>query len=140
MYESIIKRLRDKQKAHMICGYELCGEAADAIEQLELEVSANETDRKYRIDENRKLVEAWQNALSDLANMKAERDKAYNRLCEWCGVCPADKRKPEFCEIANIGTVVNCKDCCADCQFIGCDRSGQCNIYVPKLKSRKVKT
>jgi hypothetical protein len=103
MYESIIKRLRDKQKAHMPCGYELCGEAADAIEQLQ-----------------------------------NERDKAYARLCEWCGVCPVDKRKPEFCEIANIGTVVNCKDCCADCQFIGCDRSGQYDIYVPKLKSRKV--
>lgn len=77
-------------------------------------------------------------AADAIEQLQSERDKAFARLCEWCGVCPTDKRKPEFCEIANIGTIVNCKDCCADCQFIGCDRSRQCDIYVPKLKSRKV--
>ncbi len=46
-------------------------EAANAIEELskqreywELEASAQETDKNYLIDENRKLVEAWHNALA----------------------------------------------------------------------------
>ena len=52
------------------CMNALLGEAADAIEELsrqkeywELEAAAQETDKNYLIDENRKLVEAWQNAL-----------------------------------------------------------------------------
>ena len=35
MVKNIVKRLRDKQIAHMPCGYRLCGEAADALEQME---------------------------------------------------------------------------------------------------------
>lgn len=31
-----------------------------------------------------------------------------------------------------------CTDGMSICQFIGCDRSGQCDIYVPKMKSIKV--
>lgn len=56
------------------CDGTLKTEAADAIEELskqreywELEASAQETDKNYLIDENRKLVEAWHNAL-DLRN------------------------------------------------------------------------
>lgn len=52
------------------CMNALIKEAADAIEYLsrqkeywELEAAAQETDKNYLIDENRKLVEAWQNAL-----------------------------------------------------------------------------
>lgn len=33
----IIKRLRDKATAHLPGGYKLCGEAADALEQMELD-------------------------------------------------------------------------------------------------------
>lgn len=35
MYEELVKRLRDKQTAHLPGGYRLCGEAADALEQME---------------------------------------------------------------------------------------------------------
>lgn len=33
--EELVKRLRDKQTAHLPGGYRLCGEAADALEQME---------------------------------------------------------------------------------------------------------
>lgn len=53
------------------CSDTLMKQAADAIEELsrqreywELEAAAQETDKNYLIDENRKLVEAWQNALN----------------------------------------------------------------------------
>lgn len=39
-------------------------------------------------------------AIEDLTR---QRDLAYARLCEWCGVCPPSKRNPEDCEIAAIG-------------------------------------
>ena len=74
MYDELIKQLREKagafdydRRPDIACDYE---QAADAIEELskqreywELEASAQETDKNYLIDENRKLVEAWQNAL-----------------------------------------------------------------------------
>ena len=84
------------------------------------------------------LSDHLKQAVEAIEQLQAEHGKAHARLCEWCSVCPTNKRNPETCEIANIGAVVNCKDCCADCQFIGCDRSGQCDMYVPILKSRRV--
>ena len=78
-------------------------------------------------------------AIEAIEKLQAERGKAYARLCEWCGLCLTDKRNPETCEIANIGAVVNCKDCMSmKCDSIGLDRQGQCSEYVAKLKSRRV--
>lgn len=92
MYDELVKSLRictsDKRgygcgtecsygKAHprnYWCMDYLLKEAADTIEKLsktaqkwELEAAALQTDHEYLIDENRKLVAAWQNAL-DLRN------------------------------------------------------------------------
>lgn len=42
-------------------------------------------------------------AADAIEQLQIERDKAYARLCEWCGVCPIDNRDVETCEIAMIG-------------------------------------
>lgn len=35
MHDGLVKRLRDKETAHLPGGYRLCGEAADALERIE---------------------------------------------------------------------------------------------------------
>ena len=46
-----------------------------------------------------RLEEEASNAIEDL---NRQRDRAYARLCEWCGVCPEGKRNAEDCEIAAL--------------------------------------
>lgn len=41
-------------------------------------------------------------AASAIENLNRQRDRAYARLCEWCGVCPEGKRNAEDCEIAAL--------------------------------------
>ena len=51
-----------------------------------------------------------------------DRETVYKALCEFCAVCPPDKRQPRGCEInatfrgkmkraKNVVEVVRCKDC-----------------------------
>ncbi len=47
----------------------------------------------------KELAEEAANALEELSR---QRDRAYDRLCGWCNVCPLDKRNPEGCEIAAL--------------------------------------
>lgn len=41
-------------------------------------------------------------AADALEERSRQRDRAYARLCEWCGVCPEGKRNAEDCEIAAL--------------------------------------
>ncbi len=41
-------------------------------------------------------------AANAIENLNRQRDCAYARLCEWCGVCPEGKRNAEDCEIAAL--------------------------------------
>ena len=41
-------------------------------------------------------------AADAIEELSRQRDRAYARLCEWCGVCPEGKRNPEDCEIAAL--------------------------------------
>ena len=41
-------------------------------------------------------------AAGAIENLNCQRNRAYVRLCEWCGVCPEGKRNAEDCEIAAI--------------------------------------
>ena len=101
MYEELKKQLKELGLITEFCGEQRCFEcknedlcdkyenkmlsdvyknAARAIERLELEVAALKTDKDYLVDENRKLVEAWQNALGGQKWISVE-----DRLpdCEW---------------------------------------------------------
>ena len=42
-------------------------------------------------------------AADAIEELNKQRDRAYDRLCGWCGVCPVDRRNVEDCEIAMIG-------------------------------------
>lgn len=42
-------------------------------------------------------------AADAIEELSKQRDRAYDRLCGWCGVCPVDRRNVEDCEIAMIG-------------------------------------
>lgn len=46
-------------------------------------------------------------AADAIEKLMRERDAAYFRLCDWCGVCPEDKRNVADCEIAGIGEEYN---------------------------------
>lgn len=84
MYEELIKRVR--QVAEEVCDnydvdpyiaeqrFFVIEEAANAIEELQKKYEA-----EYEL-----------------------RVKAFDRLCEWCAVCPLDKRDAATCELANI--------------------------------------
>lgn len=41
-------------------------------------------------------------AADAIEDLNRQRDRAYARLCEWCGVCPEGKRNAEDCEIAAL--------------------------------------
>ena len=45
------------------------------------------------------LMEDAADAIEELSR---QRDRAYARLCEWCGVCSEGKRNAEDCEIAAL--------------------------------------
>lgn len=62
----------------------------------ELEAAALKTQLDEFGRQNAELITAWQNALK-------MRNFAYSRLCDWCGICPADRRNIEECEIARLG-------------------------------------
>ena len=49
--------------------------------------------------ESRALMLEAADAIEELSR---QRDRAYARLCEWCGVCPEGKRNAEDCEIAAL--------------------------------------
>lgn len=37
-----------------------------------------------------------------IEELSRQRDRAYDRLCEWCRVCPEGRRNVEDCEIAEL--------------------------------------
>lgn len=52
---------------------------------------------------NRNNLEYWLDEAADaIEDLNRQRDRAYARLCEWCGVCPEGKRNAEDCEIAAL--------------------------------------
>jgi len=50
------------------------------------------------------IAEHLKNAAEAIEKLSRQRDRAYDRLCEWCGVCPEGKRNAEDCEIAALNT------------------------------------
>lgn len=48
------------------------------------------------------IKELAKDSADAIENLNRQRDRAYARLCEWCGVCPEGKRNAEDCEIAAL--------------------------------------
>ena len=44
----------------------------------------------------------YKKAADAIEELSRQRDRAYDRLCEWCGVCPEVRRNVEDCEIAAL--------------------------------------
>ena len=90
MYEELIKQLRNRRVCVQHGGdleqdYPLMREAADAIEELTGFVQEAERDR----DEYRERLDKANDAIEELQAT----------LCNWCAVCPYDKRDLSTCEI-----------------------------------------
>ena len=84
MYGDLIKALR-------ICAD---GEHCDRCPKWEIKQNGGRNACEYAIcAESADALEELQKRLS----------RAEFRLCDWCGVCPEDKRDIEDCEIAMIG-------------------------------------
>ena len=49
------------------------------------------------------VIQDCKEAADAIEELSKQRDRAYDRLCGWCGVCPVDRRNVEDCEIAMIG-------------------------------------
>ena len=54
----------------------------------------------YKLDAD--FADAVSDAADAIEELLAERDKALNRLCEFCGVCSEKSRRPFECEIAGF--------------------------------------
>ena len=51
-------------------------------------------------------IEEYNELKAKVKRLKELRDKALKRLCDWCGVCPEEKRDPMDCDdIARLGEV-----------------------------------
>lgn len=48
------------------------------------------------------VTDLCKEAADAIENLNFQRERAYARLCEWCGVCPDGKRNAEDCEIAAL--------------------------------------
>ncbi len=48
------------------------------------------------------IAEHLKKAADAIEGLSRQRDRAYDRLCGWCHVCPLDKRNPEGCEFAAL--------------------------------------
>ncbi len=68
-------------------------------ESIPNELRAMEAGSKRMERYKRGLLHRAARAIEDL---NRQRDRAYARLCEWCGVCPEGKRNAEDCEIAAL--------------------------------------
>lgn len=77
-------------------------EAADAIEAMNMRLLGdNAAIAGMKREIERMVIES--SALNKrLMAITFERDQALKRLCEWCGVCPEDKRNARDCEIAML--------------------------------------
>lgn len=77
MYEELVKRLREAANVQCFIGcFGICSHC--------------------------KIGEELNHAADAIEELSCQRDRAMKRLCEWCGVCPEDKRDARDCEIAML--------------------------------------
>lgn len=67
-------------------------DAAAAIEALQAEV---EEQKQIAAHYEQAAKDYWKEA----CDYKAEVKRLQDKLCDWCSVCPKERRKPEDCEM-----------------------------------------
>lgn len=74
------------------CDDKLKLDAAAAIEDLQAEVDALKHDIERYVGINAELT-------TENEALQAEVKRLQDKLCDWCAVCPKERRRPENCEM-----------------------------------------
>ena len=69
----------------------------------ELVKDLREVEEMLKVAQFKEATYLINQAANVIEELSKQRDRAYDRLCGWCGVCPVDRRNVEDCEIAMIG-------------------------------------
>lgn len=77
-------------------------EAADAIEAMNMRLLGDNAAIAGMKREIERMVTESSDLNKRLMAITLEHNRAIKRLCEWCGVCPEDKRDARDCEIAML--------------------------------------
>lgn len=78
------------------CDDKLKLDAADAIEALNRLLDQTTQRCEALRKQLREAHESYENHLNEL---EAEVKRLQDKLCDWCAVCPKERRKPEDCEM-----------------------------------------
>lgn len=79
------------------CQYKMLRDAATAIETLQAE-----------LDQWKAAVKGQEDGIKVL---QAEVERLQGKLCDWCAVCPKERRKPEDCEMLSETPVMYRPSC-----------------------------
>ena len=71
-------------------------DAAAAIEALQAEIESSEQNCQQQL-----IAMARHNA-----ELQAEVKRLQDKLCDWCAVCPKERRRPEDCEMLGENPVM----------------------------------
>lgn len=77
--------------------------AADAIEAMNMRLLGDNAAIAGMKREIERMVTESSDLNRRLMAVTLELNRATKRLCEWCGVCPEDKRDAQDCEITMLG-------------------------------------
>ena len=112
-YTDLLRRLQARRNLYAKSGAywntKICRECMEAIEELQGTVR-HQRDILMQFGGETGIRQMMERIDRDAVLLKTtleERDAALERLCEWCGVCPKEKRKPMECEIAGLGEEYN---------------------------------
>ena len=118
-YSKLVEALRccasgtcDSEKCDYIgmgaygCMIGLAQNAADAIEELQAEVEKREGLINKALDDNSDLeaeVDALKHDIERYVQINTDQlsriGYLQKRLCDWCAVCPPERRNPDDCEL-----------------------------------------
>ena len=60
---------------------------------------------KYQVDESCKEIIMWK-AAAAIEELQAEAKRLQGKLCDWCAVCPKERRNPDDCELLGENPVM----------------------------------
>lgn len=95
-YTETVTKLRDVYRAYVVTGNEKAGQflsdAAAAIEELQAEAGQWKAAVKGQED--------------GIKVLQAEVKRLQEKLCDWCAVCPKERRNPDDCELLGENPVM----------------------------------
>lgn len=74
-------------------------DATAAIEELENMLADECKECDYLVDENARLT-------TENKELQAEVKRLEGKLCDWCAVCPKERRNPDDCELLGENPVM----------------------------------